>query len=192
MTRQIHSFKCGNGEISINYTQKNIAGVEESYILKSEDTARPEFYDIVGKNLLDLLLMHFAGFKFCQKHIVVRELEIKYGGEGYESDDMSRFKVAGYMLSKDGEKLKISTDMIKILEDKLIQTYHLLIPVISEIQLFIDGERAQGKLFEDRGETVLEAFKESKMGENSGMSGSLTTSAGTYTWEAASDAETVQ
>lgn len=137
-----------SGCLAFGYSKESQSGENEVFTLSSRDKARPEMIDAFLK-LKEVLVECFSVFKFAQKMVVVHTLRLKYGGNGFESDELSGFKLLGYVANRENDMCKIETDMITISKDKEELANKYILPVLRESELYISGHRAQQQLFED-------------------------------------------
>lgn len=137
-----------SGCLAFGYSKESQSGENEVFTLSSRDKARPEMIDAFLK-LKEVLVECFSVFKFAQKMVVVHTLRLKYGGNGFESDELSGFKLLGYVANRENDICKIETDMITLSKDKEELVTKYIYPVLRESELYIAGNRAQQQLFEE-------------------------------------------
>lgn len=137
-----------DGCFAFGYLKESQSGENEAFTLSSRDKARPEMIEAFLK-LKEVLVECFSVFKFSQKMVVVHTLRLKYGGSGFESGELSGFKLLGYIANKDNDFCKIETDMITIFKDKEELVNKYIQPVLDESKLYIRGFRAQQQLFDE-------------------------------------------
>ena len=127
----------------VKYEKANNAGITETYQLSTEDDFRPE---ILGAYVKARTLVYevFKVFKlFDEEWMKIKSISFKWHKE------MPRIiKEVKYVLlirNKKGDECTISTSWLTVEEE----AQEKLIPLAEEIELFVRGARAQGKLWED-------------------------------------------
>lgn len=143
---KISSIKLRNGYYTFKYGKINESGAD-FFSMESQDLPRPELIDAF-KELTNLLLENFNIFKFASKMVAVHTIKLKYGGEGYEKEELSGFKLIGVVINKEQYTCKIETDMIKITKENKDIVLQCIVPLTKEAELYIKGNRGQERLFE--------------------------------------------
>ena len=118
----------------VKYEKANNVGITETYQLSTEDDFRPEILEpyvnaraLVIEEWLKIKSISFKWHKEIPRIIT----EVKY---------------VLLITNKKGNECTISTSWLPVDE----KTQHKLLPLAEEIELFVRGARAQGKLWEDK------------------------------------------
>jgi hypothetical protein len=141
-------------KISMAYEKQNKAKGWDEYSFTCSEEARPEFYTTVkslAPHVLDLCELPDS----YMDRIEVRGVSFSYGGE---EEVMGATISAQMKLNYSNCSLNLNTphkasasysggevDDMQVLSDKCIKALDVL---TDECQLYIDGDRAQGRLFE--------------------------------------------
>ena len=127
----------------IKYEKANSTGVTETYQLITKDEFRPEILEAYVKERIVV----FDPFKHSN-YIKQECIKIKAFNFRWHKELPRVIIAARYVLeitNKKGDECTISTSWLPIAED----TQEKLIPLVEEIEMFVRGTRAQGKLWED-------------------------------------------
>lgn len=115
---------------------------DETYQLKTKDLYRPEMIRQYEK-MKELFLQWFPTFKFSANLYYLVGMGVKYN----KHDDamIDKVKVTGALENKAGSLCKVVSEWLPVgtSENKIIMEF------LKEVVMFVKGERAQGKLFEN-------------------------------------------
>lgn len=115
---------------------------DETYQLKTKDLYRPEMIRQYEK-MKELFLQWFPTFKFSANLYYLVGMGVKYN----KHDDtlIDKVKVTGGLENKAGSLCKVVSEWLPVgtSENKIIVEF------LKEVVMFVKGERAQGKLFEN-------------------------------------------
>ena len=127
----------------VKYEKANNAGITETYQLSTEDDFRPE---ILGAYVKARTLIYevFKVFKlFDEEWMKIKSISFKWHKEMPKVITEAKYVLT--ITNKYGDECTISTSWISVIEE----APEKLIPLVEEIELFVRGARAQGKLWED-------------------------------------------
>lgn len=115
---------------------------DETYQLKTKDLYRPEMIHQYEK-MKELFLQWFPTFKFSANLYYLVGMGVKYN----KHDDtlIDKVKITGGLENKAGSICKVVSEWLPVgtSENKIIMEF------LKEVVMFVQGERAQGKLFEN-------------------------------------------
>lgn len=112
----------------IKYEKANSTGVTETYQLITKDEFRPEILDAYVKARI-VVIDTFKAFKFIREEwLKIKSINFRWHKELPRVIECT-----------------ISTSWLPIAEE----TQEKLIPLVEEIEMFVRGTRAQGKLWEE-------------------------------------------
>lgn len=115
---------------------------DETYQLKTKDLYRPEMIRQYEK-MKELFLQWFPTFKFSANLYYMIGMGVKYN----KHDDtlIDKVKITGGLENKAGSLCKVVSEWLPVgtSENKIIMEF------LKEVVMFVKGERAQGKLFEN-------------------------------------------
>lgn len=138
---KIISFTLGEQK-RITFSKENSNGIVEAYQLNTKDIFRPEIkgaYTEAKKFLVEA----FSIFKFAKADaVMINAISIQWDKDFPLMMKKVRFNIT---LANKGNTGKMVTSWINVTE----KTQKLLNPIVDEIEVFVNGERAQGKLFTD-------------------------------------------
>lgn len=127
----------------VKYEKVNNAGITETYQLVTEDDFRPEILEAYVKARA-LVFEIFKVFKlFEEEWMKIKTISFKWHKEMPRI--ITEVKYVLLITNKKGGECTISTSWLPVDE----KTQDKLIPLVEEIELFVRGARAQGKLWED-------------------------------------------
>lgn len=127
----------------VKYEKVNNAGITETYQLITEDEFRPEILEAYVKARA-LVFEIFKVFKlFEEEWMKIKTISFKWHKEMPRI--ITEVKYVLLITNKKGDECTISTSWLPVDEE----TQDKLIPLVEEIELFVRGARAQGKLWED-------------------------------------------
>lgn len=130
------------GEYTKVTYMKNNGRCDETYQLKTKDLYRPEMIRQYEK-MKELFLQWFPTFKFSAHLYYMVGMGVKYN----KHDDtlIDKVKVTGGLENKAGSLCKVVSEWLPVgtSENKIIMEF------LKEVVMFVKGERAQGKLFEN-------------------------------------------
>lgn len=139
---RILSIGFGNKK-KVKYEKVNNAGITETYQLVTEDDFRPEILEAYVKARA-LVFEIFKVFKlFEEEWMKIKTISFKWHKEMPRI--ITEVKYVLLITNKKGDECTISTSWLPVDEE----TQDKLIPLVEEIELFVRGARAQGKLWED-------------------------------------------
>lgn len=127
----------------VKYEKVNNAGVTETYQLITKDEFRPEILDAYVKARI-VVIDTFKAFKFLREEwLKIKSISFKWHKQLPRV--ITEVKYVLLITNKKGDECTISTSWIPVeeeMQDKLI-------PLVEEIEMFVKGARAQGKLWEE-------------------------------------------
>ncbi len=127
----------------VKYEKVNNAGITETYQLVTEDDFRPEILEAYVKARA-LVFEIFKVFKlFEEEWMKIKTISFKWHKEMPRI--ITEVKYVLLITNKKRDECTISTSWLPVDEE----TQDKLIPLVEEIELFVRGARAQGKLWED-------------------------------------------
>ena len=127
----------------IKYEKENSTGVTETYQLITKDEFRPEILDAYVKARI-VVIDTFKAFKFLREEwLKVKSISFKWHKQLPRV--ITEVKYVLLITNKKGDECTISTSWLKVEEEKQDN----LIPLVEEIEMFVKGSRAQGKLWEE-------------------------------------------
>ena len=127
----------------VKYEKVNNAGVTETYQLITKDEFRPEILDAYVKARI-VVIDTFKAFKFLREEwLKIKSISFKWHKEMPRI--ITEVKYVLLITNKKGDECTISTSWLPVDEE----TQDKLLPLVEEIELFVRGARAQGKLWED-------------------------------------------
>lgn len=127
----------------IKYEKANSTGVTETYQLITKDEFRPEILDAYVKARI-VVIDTFKAFKFLREEwLKVKSISFKWHKQLPRV--ITEVKYVLLITNKKGDECTISTSWLKAEEE----TQDKLIPLVEEIEMFVKGARAQGKLWDE-------------------------------------------
>ena len=127
----------------IKYEKANSTGVTETYQLITKDEFRPEILDAYVKARI-VVIDTFKAFKFLREEwLKIKSISFKWHKQLPRV--ITEVKYVLLITNKKGDECTISTSWLKLDE----KTQDKLIPLVEEIEMFVKGARAQGKLWEE-------------------------------------------
>ena len=127
----------------IKYEKANSTGVTETYQLITKDEFRPEILDAYVKARI-VVIETFKAFKFLREEwLKIKSISFKWHKQLPRV--ITEVKYVLLITNKKGDECTISTSWLKVEEE----TQDKLIPLVEEIEMFVKGARAQGKLWEE-------------------------------------------
>ena len=127
----------------VKYEKVNNAGITETYQLVTEDDFRPEILEAYVKARI-LVNEIFKVFKlFEEEWMKIKSISFKWHKEMPRI--ITEVKYVLLITNKKGNECTISTSWLPVDEEKQDK----LLPLVEEIELFVRGARAQGKLWEE-------------------------------------------
>lgn len=127
----------------IKYEKENSTGVTETYQLITKDEFRPEILDAYVKARI-VVIDTFKAFKFLREEwLKIKSISFKWHKQLPRV--ITEVKYVLLITNKKGDECTISTSWLKVEEKKQDE----LIPLVEEIEMFVKGARAQGKLWEE-------------------------------------------
>lgn len=127
----------------VKYEKVNNAGVTETYQLITKDEFRPEILDAYVKARI-VVIDTFKAFKFLREEwLKIKSISFKWHKQLPRV--ITEVKYVLLITNKKGDECTISTSWLPVeeeMQDKLI-------PLVEEIEMFVKGARAQGKLWEE-------------------------------------------
>lgn len=127
----------------VKYEKVNNAGITETYQLVTEDDFRPEILEAYVK-ARKLVFEVFKVFKlFEEEWMKIKSISFKWHKQLPRV--ITEVKYVLLITNKKGDECTISTSWLKLDE----KTQDKLIPLVEEIEMFVKGARAQGKLWEE-------------------------------------------
>ena len=127
----------------VKYEKANSTGVTETYQLITKDEFRPEILDAYVKARI-VVIEIFKAFKFIREEwLKIKSISLKWHKEMPRV--ITEVKYVLLITNKKGDECTISTSWLPVEEE----TQDKLIPLVEEIEMFVRGARAQGKLWEE-------------------------------------------
>lgn len=127
----------------VKYEKENSTGVTETYQLITKDEFRPEILDAYVKARI-VVIDIFKAFKFLREEwLKIKSISFKWHKQLPRV--ITEVKYVLLITNKKGDECTISTSWLKVEEE----TQDKLIPLVEEIEMFVKGARAQGKLWEE-------------------------------------------
>ena len=127
----------------VKYEKENSTGVTETYQLITKDEFRPEILDAYVKARI-VVIDTFKAFKFLREEwLKIKSISFKWHKQLPRI--ITKVKYVLLITNKKGDECTISTSWLKVEEE----TQDKLIPLVEEIEMFVKGARAQGKLWEE-------------------------------------------
>lgn len=127
----------------VKYEKENSTGVTETYQLITKDEFRPEILDAYVKARI-VVIDTFKAFKFLREEwLKIKSISFKWHKQLPRV--ITEVKYVLLITNKKGDECTISTSWLKVEEE----TQDKLIPLVEEIEMFVKGARAQGKLWEE-------------------------------------------
>lgn len=127
----------------VKYEKANNTGITETYQLSTEDDFRPEILEPYV-NARALVFEVFKVFKlFEEEWMKIKSISFKWHKEMPRV--ITEVKYVLLITNKKGDECTISTSWLPVEEE----TQDKLIPLVEEIEMFVRGARAQGKLWEE-------------------------------------------
>lgn len=127
----------------VKYEKANNAGITETYQLVTGDDFRPEILEAYVK-ARTLVYEVFKVFKlFDEEWMKIKSISFKWHKEMPRI--ITKVKYVLLITNKKGDECTISTSWLTVEEE----AQEKLIPLAEEIELFVRGARAQGKLWEE-------------------------------------------
>lgn len=127
----------------VKYEKENNIGITETYQLSTEDDFRPEILEPYV-NARSLVFEVFKVFKlFEEEWMKIKSISLKWHKQLPRI--ITEVKYVLLITNKKGDECTITTSWLPVeeeIQDKLI-------PLVEEIERFVRGTRAQGKLFTD-------------------------------------------
>lgn len=128
----------------VKYEKANNAGITETYQLSTEDDFRPEILEAYVKARA-LVIETFKVFKlFEEEWLKIKSISFKWHKEMPKV--ITEAKYVLIITNKYGDECTISTSWLSVIDE----APEKLIPLAEEIELFVRGARAQGKLWEEK------------------------------------------
>jgi hypothetical protein len=141
-------------KISASYEKQVKNGTWDEYSFTCSDQARPEFYEAMGKLAPHVIEMCELPSDYLER-IEVRSVSVSYGGE---NEVMGATITSQMQLEKSNCNLNLNTpykasesysdapaDEKQLLSEDCVNDLYKL---YEECELYINGDRAQGSLFE--------------------------------------------
>lgn len=127
----------------VKYEKVNNAGITETYQLVTKDDFRPEILDAYVKAKI-VVIDTFKAFKFFREEwLKVKSISFKWHKEMPRV--ITEVKYVLLITNKKGDECTINTSWLSVIGE----APEKLIPLVEEIELFVRGARAQGKLWEE-------------------------------------------
>ena len=127
----------------VKYEKVNNAGITETYQLVTKDDFRPEILDAYVKAKI-VVIDTFKAFKFLREEwLKVKSISFKWHKEMPRV--ITEVKYVLLITNKKGDECTINTSWLSVIGE----APEKLIPLVEEIELFVRGARAQGKLWEE-------------------------------------------
>jgi len=124
----------------VKYEKANNAGITETYQLSTEDDFRPEILEPYV-NARALVFEVFKVFKLFEEEWM--KIKSKWHKEMHRV--ITEVKYVLLITNKKGDECTISTSWLSVIDE----APEKLIPLVEEIEMFVKGARAQGKLWEE-------------------------------------------
>ena len=130
-------------EKKVKYEKPNNAGITETYQLSTKDDFRPEILEPYV-NARALVIETFKMFKlFEEEWLKIKSISFKW--DKVMPKVITKAKYVLIITNKYGDECTISTSWLNVID----KSQEKLIPLAEEIELFVRGARAQGKLWEE-------------------------------------------
>ena len=127
----------------VKYEKANNAGITETYQLITKDEFRPEILEAYVKARI-VVIDTFKAFKFIKEEwLKIKSINFRWHKEMPKVITEAKYVLT--ITNKCGDECTISTSWLPMGEE----TQDKLIPLVEEIELFVRGARAQGKLWEE-------------------------------------------
>lgn len=127
----------------VKYEKVNNGGITETYQLVTKDDFRPEILDAYVKAKI-VVIDTFKAFKFLREEwLKVKSISFKWHKEMPRV--ITEVKYVLLITNKKGDECTINTSWLSVIGE----APEKLIPLVEEIELFVRGARAQGKLWEE-------------------------------------------
>lgn len=127
----------------VKYEKTNNVGITETYQLSTEDDFRPEILEPYV-NARTLVFEVFKVFKlFEEEWMKIKSISFKWHKQLPRV--ITEVKYVLLITNKKGDECTITTSWLSVEEE----TQDKLIPLVEEIEMFVKGARAQGKLWEE-------------------------------------------
>ena len=127
----------------VKYEKVNNAGITETYQLVTKDDFRPEILDAYVKAKI-VVIDTFKAFKFLREEwLKVKSISFKWHKEMPRV--ITEVKYVLLITNKKGDECTINTSWLSVIGE----APEKLIPLVEEIELFVRGARAQGKLWDE-------------------------------------------
>lgn len=127
----------------VKYEKVNNAGITETYQLVTKDDFRPEILDAYVKAKI-VVIDTFKAFKFLREEwLKVKSISFKWHKEMPRV--ITEVKYVLLITNKKGDECTINTSWLSVIGE----APEKIIPLVEEIELFVRGARAQGKLWEE-------------------------------------------
>ena len=127
----------------VKYEKVNNTGITETYQLITKDEFRPEIWEPYI-NARSVVIDTFKAFKFIKEEwLKIKSINFRWHKEIPRV--ITEVKYVLLITNKKGDECTISTSWLLIDE----KTQEKLIPLAEEIEMFVRGTRAQGKLWEE-------------------------------------------
>lgn len=127
----------------VKYEKVNNAGITETYQLVTKDDFRSEILDAYVKAKI-VVIDTFKAFNFFREEwLKVKSISFKWH-KGMPRV-ITEVKYVLLITNKKGDECTINTSWLSVIGE----APEKLIPLVEEIELFVRGARAQGKLWEE-------------------------------------------
>lgn len=127
----------------VKYEKANNTGITETYQLITKDEFRPEILEPYI-NARSVAIDTFKAFKFIKEEwLKIKSISFKWHKEMPKV--ITEAKYVLIITNKYGNECIISTSWLSVID----AAQEKIIPLVEEIELFVRGARAQGKLWED-------------------------------------------
>lgn len=127
----------------VKYEKVNNAGITETYQLVTKDDFRPEILEAYVKARI-LVNEVFKVFKLFEKEwMKIKSISFKWHKEMPKV--ITEAKYVLIITNKYGDECTLSTSWLSVIDE----APEKLIPLVKEIEIFVQGARAQGKLWEE-------------------------------------------
>lgn len=137
----------------VKYEKANNAGITETYQLSTEDDFRPEILEAYVKARI-LIFEIFKVFKlFEEEWMKIKSISFKWHKEMPKVITEAKYVLT--ITNKYGDECTISTSWLSVINE----APEKLIPLVKEIEMFVQGARAQGRLWEEELEAEADAVE---------------------------------
>lgn len=127
----------------VKYEKENSTGVTETYQLITKDEFRPEILDAYVQARI-VVIDIFKAFKFLREEwLKIKSISFKWHKEMPKV--ITEVKYVLTITNKYGDECTISTSWLSVINE----APEKLIPLVKEIEMFVQGARAQGRLWEE-------------------------------------------